>query len=99
MTVEFYKVNSANVSAQNTSSDTYHITADVQLGNGSVSHIDAGEVKLEGTLLATFSYWSENRLNVNYFNVDVDTQNYINTEVNAFVAAAMEAAATSSINL
>lgn len=99
MTVEFTNVNSANVSAKNTSADVFQITANVQINQGTMRNIDNGEVKQNGVIVASFSYWEENHLSISYLNVDVTTQNSINTEVNAFVAAAKEAVSTSPISI
>lgn len=99
MTVDFTKVNSANVGAQNTSTDVFQITANVQINEGIVPHIDGGRVMNGESLVAEFGYHGDGYLSISYLNVDVETQNSINTEVNAFVAAAKEAVSTSPISI
>lgn len=84
--VDFTKLNSANVSADN-SVDTekkYDINANVNINGNKVNSIDGGRVVKEGIEVASFSKWGENQLNVNFNNVDVMEMCSIITEVNTF---------------
>lgn len=99
--IDFTKLNSANVSADN-SVDTekvYDINANVNISGQSVNSIDGGSVKKDDVQVATFSRWGENSLNINFMNVDAMTMCSIITEVNAFIEGVETKVQTETIEI
>lgn len=99
--IDFTKLNSANVSADN-SVDTekvYDINANVNISGNNVNSIDGGSVKKEDVQVATFSRWGENSLNINFMNVDAMAMCSIITEVNAFIEAVQTKVQTETIEI
>lgn len=99
--VDFIKLNSANVSADN-SVDTekkYDITANVNINGRKVNSVDAGRVVKGGIEVASFSKWGESQLNVNFNGVDVMEMCSIITEVNAFYVSVVEKVETEPIQV
>lgn len=99
--IDFTKLNSANVTADN-SVDTekvYDINANVNIIGNSVNSIDGGSVKKDDVQVATFSRWGENSLNINFMNVDAMTMCSIITEVNAFIEAVETKVQTETIEI
>lgn len=86
MKVDFTKLNSANVTANNSVDEAkkYDITARVNISENKVNSVDSGRVVKEGVEVASFSKWGENQLNVNFNGVDVMEMCSILTEVNSF---------------
>lgn len=86
MKVEFTKLNSANVSADNSvdESKKYDITASVNIQGKNVSSVDAGRVIKNGVEIASFSKWGQAQLNINFNVADVMEMCSIITEVDAF---------------
>lgn len=86
MKVDFTKLNSANVTADNSVDEAkkYDITARVNISENKVNSVDSGRVVKEGVEVASFSKWGENQLNVNFNGVDVMEMCSILTEVNSF---------------
>lgn len=86
MKVDFTKLNSANVTADNSVDEAkkYDITARVNISENKVNSVDSGRVVKDGVEVASFSKWGENQLNVNFNGVDVMEMCSILTEVNSF---------------
>lgn len=99
--IDFTKLNSANVTADN-SVDTekvYDINANVNISGNSVNSIDGGSVKKDDVQVATFSRWGENSLNINFMNVDAMEMCSIITGVNTFIEAVETKVQTEPIEL
>lgn len=99
--VDFIKLNSANVSADN-SVDTekkYDITANVNINGTKVNSIDAGRVVKGGVEVASFSKWGESQLNVNFNGVDIMEMCSILTEVKFFYNSIVERAKNEPIQI
>lgn len=86
MKVDFTKLNSANVSANNSvdESRVYDITANVNVNENKVSNIDNGRVSKNGVEVASFSKWGENNSNKSFYGVSDEEQCVILNEINAF---------------
>ena len=86
MKVDFTKLNSANVSANNSvdESRVYDITANINVVGGKVSNIDSGVVTKNGVEVASFSKWGENNSNKSFYGVSDEEQSIILNEINAF---------------
>ena len=99
--VDFTKLNSANVTADNSVDETkkYDITARVNISENKVNSVDSGRVVKEGVEVATFSKWGENQLNVNFNGVDVMEMCSILTEVNSFYNNVVEKVEDEPINI
>lgn len=99
--VDFTKLNSANVTAENSVDETkkYDITARVNISENKVNSVDSGRVVKEGVEVATFSKWGENQLNVNFNGVDVMEMCSILTEVNSFYNNVVEKVEDEPINI
>lgn len=98
--IDFTKLNSANVSAQNVDAEkVYDINANVNIGGSNVTSIDGGSVKKDDVQVATFSRWGENSLNINFMNVDAMTMCSIITEVNAFIEGVETKVQTETIEI
>lgn len=99
--VNFIKLNSANVTADNSADveKKYEITAKVNISGNSVNSIDGGSVKKDDVQVATFSRWGENSLNINFMNVDAMAMCSIITEVNAFIEAVETKVQTETIEI
>lgn len=99
--VNFIKVNTANVTANNSydESKKYEISCYVNINGTKVQSIDRGQVVKEETEIATFSKWNEQQLNVNFNTSDVNEMCSIITEVNAFYVSVVEKVETEPINI
>lgn len=86
MKVDFTRLNSANVSANNSvdESKVYDITANVNVNENKVSNIDNGRVSKNGVEVASFSKWGENNSNKSFYGVSDEEQCVILNEINAF---------------
>ena len=86
MKVDFIKLNSANVSANNSVDEVrvYNITANINVVGGKVSSIDSGVVTKDGVEVASFSKWGENNSNNSFYGVSDEEQCVILNEINAF---------------
>lgn len=86
MKVDFIKLNSANVSANNSEDEArvYDITANINVVGGKVSNIDSGVVTKDGVEVASFSKWGENNSNKSFYGVSDEEQNVLLNEINAF---------------
>lgn len=86
MKVDFTKLNSVNVSANNSvdESKVYDITANVNVNENKVSNIDNGRVSKNGVEVASFSKWGENNSNKSFYGVSDEEQCIILNEINAF---------------
>lgn len=86
MKVDFTKLNSANVSANNSEDEArvYDITANINVVGGKVSNIDSGVVTKDGVEVASFSKWGENNSNKSFYGVSDEEQCIILNEINAF---------------
>lgn len=86
MKVDFTKLNSANVSANNSEDEArvYDITANINVVGGKVSNIDSGVVTKNGVEVASFSKWGENNSNKSFYGVSDEEQCIILNEINAF---------------
>lgn len=86
MKVDFTKLNSANVSANNSvdESKVYDITANVNVNENKVSNIDNGRVSKNGVEVASFSKWGGNNSNKSFYGVSDEEQCIILNEINAF---------------
>lgn len=86
MKVDFTKLNSANVSANNSEDEArvYDITANINVVGGKVSNIDSGVVTKNGVEVASFSKWGENNSNKSFYGVSDEEQCVILNEINAF---------------
>ena len=87
--IKFENLNEAVVKTSN-SVDTervYDIEANVRITNSTnVSNLDSGIVKKEGTVVCTFSKYSEGQLNTNFQNVgDIMEMCTILQAINSFV--------------
>lgn len=101
MKVTSTKLNSANVQYNN-SVDTervYNIKGDVNIDNMSVTSINGGEVEQNETLLATFTWYGQNHLNVTYMNVDQSVQCLLNNAINEFVNNVISEVNVNPINI
>ena len=101
MKVDFTKLNSANVTADNSVDEAkkYDITARVNINENKVNSVDSGRVVKEGVEVASFSKWGENQLNVNFNGVDVMEMCSILTEVNSFYNNVVEKVEDEPINI
>jgi hypothetical protein len=101
MKVDFTKLNSANVTADNSVDEAkkYDITARVNISENKVNSVDSGRVVKEGVEVASFSKWGENQLNVNFNGVDVMEMCSILTEVNSFYNNVVEKVENEPINI
>lgn len=101
MKVDFTKLNSANVTADNSVDEAkkYDITARVNISENKVNSVDSGRVVKEGVEVASFSKWEENQLNVNFNGVDVMEMCSILTEVNSFYNNVVEKVENEPINI
>lgn len=101
MKVEFTKLNSANVSAENSSDieKKYDITASVNIQGMDVSSVDAGRVIKNGIEVASFSKWGQATLNINFSVADVTEMCSILTEVNSFYNNVVEKVENEPINI
>ena len=101
MKVDFTKLNSANVTADNSVDEAkkYDITARVNINENKVNSVDSGRVVKEGVEVASFSKWGEAQLNVNFNNVDIMEMCSILTEINTFYANVVDKVANTSIDL
>lgn len=86
MKVDFTKLNSANVTADNSVDEAkkYDITARVNIEGNTVSTIDGGRVVKDGIEVASFSKWSENSSQKRFNGVSDEEQSIILNEINAF---------------
>lgn len=84
--IDFIKLNSANVSANNSVDEVrvYNITANINVVGGKVSSIDSGVVTKDGVEVASFSKWGENNSNKSFYGVTDEEQCIILNEINAF---------------
>ena len=101
MKVDFTKLNSATVTADNSVDEAkkYDITARVNINENKVNSVDSGRVVKEGVEVASFSKWGENQLNVNFNGVDVMEMCSILTEVNSFYNNVVEKVENEPINI
>ena len=101
MKVDFTKLNSANVTADNSVDEAkkYDITARVNISENKVNSVNSGRVVKEGVEVASFSKWGENQLNVNFNGVDVMEMCSILTEVNSFYNNVVEKVENEPINI
>lgn len=101
MKVDFTKLNSVNVTADNSVDEAkkYDITARVNINENKVNSVDSGRVVKEGVEVASFSKWGENQLNVNFNGVDVMEMCSILTEVNSFYNNVVEKVENEPINI
>lgn len=101
MKVDFTKLNSANVTADNSVDEAkkYDITARVNISENKVNSVDSGRVVKGGVEVASFSKWGENQLNVNFNGVDVMEMCSILTEVNSFYNNVVEKVENEPINI
>ena len=86
--VTYKELRSAKVHVDNSvdTSKTYDISADVNIENTTtVSGMDSGEVKQSGNVIANFSYWGENNLNISYMGVESANQCDVLEAVNTFI--------------
>ena len=88
MKVDFTKLNSANVSADNKvdESRVYDIEARVNIQGQSVNSIDSGIVKKGDVQVATFSSWGESNLNPSFNGVEAVEMCAILMAINEFIA-------------
>lgn len=86
MKVDFTKLNSANVTADNSVDEAkkYDITARVNIEGNTVSTIDGGRVVKDGVEVASFSKWGENSSQKRFNGVSDEEQSIILNEINAF---------------
>lgn len=63
----------------------YDIEADIHVSDGEVNSMDSGVLRKDGTQIAQFNWWGENRLNITYQGVSVAERNEINIAVDAFI--------------
>ena len=88
MKVDFTKLNSANVSADNKvdESRVYDIEARVNIQGQSANSIDSGVVKKGDVEVATFSSWGESSLSPNFTGVEATEMCAILMAINEFIA-------------
>lgn len=101
MKVEFVKLNSANVTADNSSDATkvYEITANVSISENKVNRIDGGRVIKDGIEVASFSKWGENSSNKQFNGVSADEELHILQEINKFCSNVIEKLENEPINI
>lgn len=100
--VKFEKIVNATVRVTNEPDTTkeYVISADVTINNKQADNFNGGEVKKDGSIVATFSAWGESNLNVNYNLADVDENVKILNAIYAFVKdVRVKASKTESFNI
>lgn len=96
MKVEFVKLNSANVTADNKSDVTrkYDIICNVNIYEANVTNVEAGRVVKDDVEVASFSKYQGGRLNINFNVEDIEEQYAIlavvNDMYNSIVAKANE---------
>lgn len=99
--ITFEALNSAQVKVNN-SVDTekvYDITANANISSTNVNSIDSGSVKTNDTVVATFSSWGENSLNVNYQNALVSEYCDILEAITTFISDVKTKVSTETINI
>lgn len=86
--IKYEALNSANVKVNNSGDleRVYSIEANANVNNlNEVSNIDNGVVKKDDEQKATFNVWSDNSLNISFYNVTSDEQCAVINAVNAFI--------------
>lgn len=86
--IVFESLNSAQVKVSN-SVDTekvYDIVANANISGTTVNSIDGGSVRINDAVVATFSSWGENSLNVNYQNASVSEYCDILEAITTFIS-------------
>lgn len=70
--VNAVKLNSANVKYDNLvdAERMYDIEANANLSNGKVVSMDAGVVRKDDVMVASFSVYGDHQMNINYMGVD-----------------------------
>lgn len=99
--IVFESLNSAQVKVNN-SVDTekvYDIVANVNISNNIVNSIDSGSVKKDDIIIATFSSWSENNLNVNYQNASASEYCDVLEAITSFISDVKTKVSTEIINI
>lgn len=75
---------------KNDESRVYEIEAHVNIREGAVDSLDSGNVFRDGSQVANFNSWKNNRLNITYQGVDLEERNAINVAVDAFIGEVKE---------
>lgn len=99
--VKSVKLNSANVKYDN-SVDTervYDIEANANLNDNKMVSMDGGVVKKSTVVVASFSMYGDNRLNINFQNIDDQTEMCsILNAINEFIKNVERSIITNEIN-
>ena len=100
--VNAVKLNSANVKYDN-SVDTervYDIEANANLNDGKVVSMDAGVVRKDDVMVASFSVYGDHQMNINYMGVDsVSDKCNILMAIDTFVTEVESEIESNPINL
>ena len=71
----------------------------MNINNGSVVSFDGGSVKKDDVVMASFSYYGDNRKNVNFQGISEEEECEVLSAINAFVSDVKTAVVESPINL
>lgn len=99
--VQKVKVNSSNELYNNLNDDSrvYDIEANINISNGIVISCDSGEVIKNGKRITLFNYWDNNRLNLTYYDIELEEQCSINKLVNEFIAQVQQTVSITMTNI
>lgn len=99
--VQKVKVNSSNERYNNLNDEqrAYDIEANINISNGIVTSCDSGEVIKNGKRITLFNYWDNNRLNLTYYDIELEEQCSINKLVNEFIAQVQQTVSITMTNI
>lgn len=102
MKVNAVKLNSANVKYDNSvdAERVYDIESNANLSNGKVVSMDAGVLRKDDVMLASFSVYGDHQMNINYMGVEsVSDKCNILMAIDAFVTEVESAVEVSPLNV
>ena len=99
--IVFESLNSAQVKVSNSvdAEKVYDIVANANISGTTVNSIDGGSVRIDDIVVATFSSWGENSLNINYQNVDTTQYCAIIEAITAFIDDVRTKVSTDTFNI
>ena len=99
--VQKVRVNSSNERYNNLNDEqrAYDIEANINISNGIVTSCDSGEVIKNGKRITLFNYWDNNRLNLTYYDIELEEQCSINKLVNEFIAQVQQTVSITMTNI
>ena len=85
--VTFVKVNTANVRVDNSENTerVYDIECNINTSDSGVNSFEAGEVMAGETMMASFSFYGERNLSINFHVADAVTMVNVLNAVNSFM--------------